>query len=302
MSDVATAIIKEKPSKLKGRPPAEIKPGKTKGLIFGASGVGKTWFTLSFPTPYYFDTEGGADLKHYQERLKAAGGAYLGPSDGTLDFNFLIEQMQVLATEKHNYKTLIVDSITKLYQTAIANEQETLGEKDVFGASKKPAIRYMRRLVNWATKLDMNIWFVAHEISEWGLVNGQRQEIGKVPDVWDKLIYELHLTLLAQKRGGNRVAVVRKSRLVGFPDADSFPLEYSDFAERYGKDYIEAPSTNIVLASADQVKEINRLLEIVKVSEADVEKVLTKANAEKWEELSEEQAAATVNWLKKKIT
>lgn len=298
MSETKIATVK---SKLKGRTPTEIVPGKTKGLIFGASGVGKTWFTLSFPKPYYFDTEGGADLKHYQERLKAAGGLYLGPTDGTLDFAFLIEQMQALATEKHDYKTLIIDSITKLYQSTIANEAERLGEKDAFGASKKPAIANMRRLVNWATKLDMNIWFVAHEITEWGLVNGQRQEVGKVPDVWDKLIYELHLTLLAQKRGTARVAIVKKSRLAGFPDGESFDLDYANFAERYGKDYIEAESKNIVLASTEQVKMINQLLDVVKVTAEETEKILRKASAEQWEELSDEQAAATIAWLKKKI-
>ena len=158
-------------SKLKAKEPGIAEPGKTKGLIFGASGVGKTWFTLSFPAPYYIDTEGGADLKHYQERLKTAKGAYMGVDEGALDFTAVIEQMQALATEKHPFKTLIIDSVTKLYQTAIANESERIidsGKKDEFGASKKPAIRQMRRLVNWATKLDMNIWFVAHEIPEWG--------------------------------------------------------------------------------------------------------------------------------------
>ena len=127
-------------SKLKAKAPEEVQPGKTKGLIFGASGVGKTFFTLAFPAPYYIDTEGGADLRHYQERLKKAGGVYMGQEDGALDFAAIIEQIQALATEKHPYKTLIIDSITKVYQTAIANEAERLGDKDAFGASKKPAI------------------------------------------------------------------------------------------------------------------------------------------------------------------
>jgi len=290
-------------SKLKAKPPEEVTPGKTKGMIFGASGVGKTWFTLTFPNPYYLDTEGGADLAHYQDRLKKSGGAYLGPKDGTLGFDFVIEQMQALATEKHQYKTLIVDSITKLYQTAIANEAERLGDKDAFGASKKPAIAGMRRLVNWAMKLDMNIWFVAHDTAEWGVDSktGQRTEIGRIPDVWDKLIYELHLTLQAVKRGPARIAIVKKSRLLGFPDLENFPLEYADFAKRYGKDYIESETHQIVFATTEQVGEIARLLSVVKVTESEIEKVWTKAGVESWNELSTEQAASTVTWLKKKI-
>lgn len=290
-------------TKLKAKSPEEVTPGKTKGMIFGASGVGKTWFTLTFPAPYYLDTEGGADLAHYQDRLKKSGGAYLGPKDGTLDFNFVIEQMQALATEKHPYKTLIIDSITKLYQTAIANEAERLGEKDAFGASKKPAIAGMRRLVNWAMKLDMNIWFVAHDTAEWGVdpKSNQRTEIGRIPDVWDKLIYELHLTLQAVKRGPARIAIVKKSRLLGFPDLENFPLEYGEFAKRYGKDYIEAETHQIVFATTEQVGEISRLLSVVKVTEAEIEKVWTKAGVESWNELSTEQAASTIAWLKKKI-
>lgn len=290
-------------SKLKAKQPDDVKPGKTKGMIFGPSGVGKTWFTLTFPSPYYIDTEGGADLQHYQDRLKRSGGAYLGPKDGALDFNFVIEQMQALASEKHGYKTFIVDSVTKLYQTAIANESERLADKDVFGASKKPAIAGMRRLVNWAMKLDMNIWFVAHDTAEWGLdpKTGQRQEIGRIADVWDKLIYELHLTIQAIKRGPQRIAVVKKSRLLGFPDADQFDLAYDEFAKRYGKDYIESASSQIVFATGDQVAEIMRLLSVVKVTESEIEKVWTKAGVDSWNELSTDQAAGTVAWLKKKI-
>jgi hypothetical protein len=288
-------------SKLKARAPEQVKPGKTKVLIFGKSGVGKTWFALTFPAPYYIDTEGGADGRHYQARLSEAGGAYMGPEDGSLDFGTVIEQMQALATEKHDFRTLIVDSITKLYQTAISNEAERLGDKDAFGASKKPAIAFMRRMVNWATKLDMNVIFVAHEVAEWGLINGQRQEIGQAPDAWDKLIYELDLTLRAEKRGPSRVAVVRKSRLLGFPDADQFPLEFADYAERYGKDAIEGDVATITLATPEQLGEIARLLETVKVTDAEREKVLGKAGAETWAELTTDQAASVVTWLRKKI-
>jgi hypothetical protein len=290
-------------SKLKAKSPDLTMPGKTKAVMFGPSGVGKTWFALSFPTPYYFDTEGGADLKHYQQKLKEAGGQYLGPDDGTLDFEFLIDQIKALATEPHGFKTLVVDSITKIYQTAISTEQERLGEKDAFGASKKPAIAAMRRLVNWITKLDMNVWFIAHETPEWGVnpKSGQREEIGKVPDVWEKLMYELDLGLWIQKKAGSRAAFVKKSRLLGFPDGDVFPLDYDEFAGRYGKDFIESAVVQTTLATADQVGEINRLLSVVKVTDAEIEKVMTKAKAESWYELTSEQADSTIQWLKKKL-
>lgn len=289
-------------SKLKAKDPATVTPGKIKMMVFSKSGIGKTWIAMDFPKPFYIDSEGGARLAHYQEKLKAAGGGYFGPEDGALDFPSVMEQIQALATEKHPYHTLAIGSITKLYQAAIAHEAERLGEKDVFGASKKPAIAAMRRLVSWIQRLDMNILFEAHEAIEWGVNprTQQREEVGQVPDVWDKLIYELDLTLRLEKRGPSRVAVVRKSRLLGFPEGETFPLEYAEFAKRYGKDFIEGTVSQIVLATPAQVAEINKLMEVVKVDAKDIEKLMTKANAETWEELTTDQATATIAWLRKK--
>lgn len=305
---------KNKMSKLKAKPPEETSPGKLKAMLYGTFGAGKSWAALGFPAPFYFDTEGGADLAHYQKKLKAAGGGYLGPKDGTQNAEFLIEQIKALATERHGYKTLIVDSITKLYQTIIANEQERLqsvNQPDAFGASKKPAVRFMRQLVNWVGKLDMNVWFIAHETTEWGLdANGNRTEIGKAADCWDKLPYELHLALWVQKRGTTaRVAIVKKTRLLGFPEGSSVPLQsngedvsYSEIAARYGKDFIEAEVKQFEPATPEQVAEIVHLVGVLKTTPEEISKILTKAQADEWSELNTEQAAKTIQWLNAKIT
>lgn len=290
-------------SKLKAKSPELTYPGHAKVMIFGASGVGKTWLALDFPNLYYIDCEGGAKLKHYQEKLAAGGGMYLGVEDGALDFTFLIEQIQALATEKHGYKTVVIDSITKVYQSCIAAEAEKLGDKDAFGASKKPAVANMRRLINWIMRLDMNVIFLAHDMAEWGVdAKGTRTEIGRVADCWDKLIYELDLTLQAVKRGNSRVAVVTKSRLKGFPDREQFPLEYKEFASRYGKDFIEAEPAPIVLATPEQVAEIERLLGIVKVDEATLEKWKKKAGADSFSEFNTDQADGIITHLNKLVT
>lgn len=289
-------------SKLKAKSPELVKPGKIKAVLFSISGVGKTTLALSFPKPYYYDVEGGAKGSQYRELLKKSGGAYLGPEDGTLDGNFLIEQMQALATEKHPYKTLIVDSLTKLYQTSIAQEQERLGDKDAFGASKKPAVAMMRRIILWASRLDMNIWFICHETAEWGVVNGQRAEIGKVADCWDKLIYELDLAVQAVKRGPARLAIVKKSRLMAFPDGDTFALEYAEFAARHGKETVEGEVGVITLALPEQVAEVKKLLDLVKTTEAEVEKWFNKAGVSDWSEMTSEQILGCINHLKKKIS
>lgn len=297
-------------TKLKGRPPEEVKPGHPKFVVYSKEGGGKTWLGLQFPRVYVIDTEGGARLKHYMARLKAAGGSYLGPEDGACDFDFIINEVKTLATEKHTYQTLLIDSITKVFQDRIATEAARLGEKDAFGASKKPAVAKMRQLISWISKLDMNVIVTAHEIAVWGEDGkGGRKQIGVGPDAWDKLAYELDLTLRIEKhQQGFRTATVDKSRLLGFPEFSRFELQkdnvdvgYANFAARYGKDFIEAAPKAIVLATPDQVTEINRLLGVVKIEQDELDKWLAKASAETWADLTTEQAEKTIAALTAKI-
>lgn len=290
-------------SNLKAKDPLTTEPSKPKIVIYGAPGIGKTWFALSFPAVYYIDTEGGASRSHYMERLSRAGGKYLGPEDGSNDFEVIIGQAKALATEKHSYKTLVIDSITKPFITAISLEAERLGDKNAFGADKKPAIAAMRRLIAAVHRLDMNVIFVAHEKTEWGLLgNGERGEIGKGADVYEKLMYELDLGFQVTKRGPQRTAIIKKSRLIGFPEAESFELDYQKFAERYGKDVIEKASRAIVLATPEQVSEISRLVALLKIEATVVEKWLEKANAESYSEFKTDQADKIIKSLQAKMS
>lgn len=298
----ATAIQTVKASKLKAKDPKTAEPSKPKMVLYGPAGVGKTWFALGFPNVYYISPEPGATREHYTDRLKSNGGMYLGPEDGSTDFEVLIEQTKALASEKHPFKTLVIDSITEIYNGAIAKESERLGDKNAFGADKKPALAYMRRFLAAAFRLPMNLILIAHEKSEWGVDDkGQRSEIGKIPDCWEKLLYSLDLAFQAQKRGKSRVAMTRKSRLLGFPEGESFPLDYEDFSTRYGKNIIERESAPLVLANSEQVTEITHLVDLLKIDDATKEKWLDKANAESFTEFNSDDAAKLITFLKNKI-
>lgn len=288
-------------SKLKAVDPKAAEPSKPKILIFGKPGVGKTWASLDFPSVYYIDTEGGADLSHYTDKLKQAGGVYFGPEQGSLSFDSIIEQVQALATEDHKYKTLVIDSITKIFNIEIANEAERLGDKNAFGADKKPAIAMMRRLVNWLQRLDMNVILIAHEKPLWGTDSkGERSEIGTTFDCWDKLEYELHLCLNIVKAGANRVAKTKKSRLTGFPDAGTFPWSYSEFADRYGKDIIEKKSEKITLATPQQIVKINHLVSTVRLPDNIVEKWLNAASVSSFTEMDTDKLDSIIKMIETK--
>lgn len=288
-------------SKLKAVAPASVKPAKPKMLIFGKAGYGKTWASLDFPKVYYIDTEGGATRAEYQDKLKKAGGAYLGVSEGSLDFEVIIAQIQALATEKHEYKTLVIDSITKIYNEYIGKEAERLGKDDVFGASKKPAIKYMRTLISWLSRLDMNVILISHEKSLWGKdAKGNQTEIGKTADAWDKLEYELDLCMQIIKTGISRKAIITKSRLKEFPEGNTIEWSYNEFATRYGMEILEREGESIVLITPEQLSTINTLLDVVKVADDFIEKCLKKAQAETLAEITTDQAEAIINALKAK--
>ena len=288
--------------RLRAVAPKAAEPSKPKLLLYGREGVGKTWFALHFPSVYFIDVEGGARRSHYMDILESSGGQYMGPSEGACDFATVIEQVQALATEKHDFRTLVIDSSTKLFNQAVAEEAERLGDKNAFGADKKAAVGYMRRLVMWLMRLDMNVLLTAHQKDLWGLNDkGQREVVGVTPDTWDKLPYELDLVINVLKIGPKHIAKIGKSRLLGFPEAATFELTYDNFAERYGQNVIEADSTPLSLASEEQVAEINRLLATVKLPDGQEAKWLSAASAETWEEVDEDKASKVIAALKQRL-
>lgn len=296
MQTIQRTTTKKPASKLLAVDPKTTEPSRPKITVFGKPGVGKTWGALEFPSVYYIDTEAGADLAHYTDRLKKSGGVYFGREQGSQDFTTVIEQVKALATEKHHYKTLVIDSLSKIYNLEVNKEAERLGEKDGFGASKKPAVRMSGTLIRWLDKLDMNVILICHEKPEWS----KGEQVGFVPDAHEKLEYELHLCLRITKEGESRKAYVKKTRLKEFPDGAKFDWSYAEFVKKYGTKTMEAEAAPIVLATSEQLIELNTLLEIVRLPDGETEKWLKKANAESFSDMDSDKVAACITMLKGK--
>jgi hypothetical protein len=139
-------------------------------------------------------------------------------------------------------------------------------------------------------------------VDVWGLSDkGVREVVGVGPDCWAKLPYELDLTINIQKLGPKRLGKVGKSRLLGFPEATTFEFTYAEFAERYGRDVIEAASKPLSLATKEQIAEIERLLNTVKLPDGQADKWLSAASAETWAEVDEDKAEKVITALKAKL-
>lgn len=280
---------------LKATPPKEAKPSKPKILVSGRPGVGKSWTALDFPGCYFIDCEGGANLEHYLEKLTRSGGFYLGPDQGANDFSVVTEEIITLATTEHPFRTLVIDSYSKIFNTQVSADYERMEKagrdmEKTFGAEKKGAINWTRRWLRWFEKLDMNVILICHEKDKYK--DGKLE--GVTFDGWDKLEHELHLALNVFKQGGSRMARVAKTRLKEFKDAEVFEWSFESFAAKYGRDVIEAEAKHVEMSTPEQAKRYTELMSAVKVD---------PKIAEKWEEnggpedLSKEDLQKRIDYL-----
>ena len=125
--------------------------------------------------------------------------------------------------------------------------------------------------------------------------------LGQTFDGYKKLDYLFDLVFEIQKRGKDRIGLVRKSRIESFPDTDTFPFSYEEISKRYGKEILEKDSVPQILASSEQIIEIKRLIDLLKVSPEITDKWLSKSESTCFEEMTSEQIQKCIDHLKKQI-
>jgi len=288
---------------MRGKDPKKAKQPKCKMLIFSQAGYGKTWFSTLFPKNYLIDAEGGSSLPHYVARLKEVGATYLGPEDGASDPAIILEEFKSAATTKHDRLLVTLDSYSHVYNNLIQHEYTRLIEEKkqpaegLFGREKKPAIAWTRRLVSWIDKCDCNVLLICHQRDEWK----DQKVVRQIFDGYEKLEYSLNLIMQLNKTGPKRQLKVVKSRFAQFPEGDVFDADYSVFAERLGRDTLEAPAKPLQLASAEQVSALVALIEAVKVDNETLSKWKEKAEVDCWSEMDAETIGKCLTHLTAKL-
>jgi hypothetical protein len=276
---------------LKAKKPS-VAECRLKALFYGCAGVGKTYAAIQFPKPYIIDTEGSTNKPQYVRLIEKSDGAVLM----TVDFDEMINEVRELLTTKHDYKTLILDSLTLAYNDLLEKAERKVGTD--FGRHYGEANKRMKQLLNLLFRLDMNVIITSHSKNEYG---ANLAVLGQTFDCYKKLDYLFDLVFEIQKRGNDRMGMVKKSRFETFQNNDIFPFSYEEIAERYGRAVIEREAVAQELATHAQVTEIARLIDLLKVPEEIFQKWLDKASSESWEDMPSESIQKCIDHLRSKI-
>lgn len=276
---------------LRAKKPEAIQK-RLKALFYGGAGVGKTTAAIQFPSPYLIDTEKGAENEQYTKLLNKSGGVVFQ----TTDFDELVNEVKALLTEKHTYRTLIIDPLTTLYNDLL--DKSAIKNGTDFGRHYNEANKRIKHLLNLLLRLDMNVIITSHAKNEYGQ---NMTVLGQTFDCYKKLDYLFDLVFEIQKRGKDqRVGIIKKSRIESFPDSETFPFSYEEIAERYGKEVLERDAIAEILATKEQVSRLKELVDLYKEPEEIVQKWLDKANAETFEELTSDVIAKLIQHMENK--
>jgi hypothetical protein len=251
---------------------------RLKALFYGSAGVGKTMAAIQFPAPYLIDTERGAENEEYVAALDRSGGAVFQ----TNDFDEIVSEVKSLLSEDHQYKTLVIDPITTVYDDLIQKAEAAVGTD--FGRHYGYAKKEWKRLSNLIMRLDMNVIVTAHAKNMYG---DSMKVLGKTYDGPKGLDHFFDIAFCIDRRGEERVGIVTKTRMgKKFAEGDVFPFGYEHIAKRYGGDVMERASESVELASPEQVSRARQLAEDIGFQADKVEAWLNKQGASEWSEVA----------------
>ncbi len=281
---------------LRAKKPTSIEK-RLKMFMYGPPGVGKTTAALQFPRPYFIDTERGAENDQYVDLLNKSGGAYLF----TTSPDELIAEVKSLISEKHEFRTLVIDPLTVIYNDLLDKGIQIEGS-DEYSRHKKHADRPVKHLCSLLLRLDMNVVITSHAKPNWVRTKDARgkeaaAQDGITYDCYNKLDYLFDLSIELGKRGKDRIGTVKKTRIENFVDGEVFTFSYDTVAEKYGRAVLERDAAPVALATQEQVSQLKAMLADRKDGDAMMNAWLEKADANDLSELTAEQAQKAISFL-----
>lgn len=270
----------------------EIKQQRLKAMFYGEMGTGKSMCAAQFPKTAFIDTEDTSSKKRYATLIKQNGGKVLP----TGDFDRILQKVKELMSLKHDFKTLVIDSLTIPYENLLAECEKTAGSD--FGRHVTAANKKMKLLVNLLLRIDMNVIVTCQAKKEYG---SNMSVIGQTYSCYNRLGYMFDLVFETQNRGDKYLAITKKSRIEEFPMNETFSFSYDEVIKRYGAESIDKEVVSQEIADKKQVEEIKRLIDLFKIPPEVSDKWLEKNNAEDFDEMSKESIQKIIDHLKSKV-
>lgn len=241
MKQIGVVSGKERMEKMETKSPfmpAENLPARLKLFIWGESGTGKTPIALMFPKPVLIDIERGAD--HYGKLFKFD---VVRPKNCTE----LLQDVEWLVKNKHNYLTVIIDSITVYWELLMSewthrfNKITSVEAKwkhktddkewtDFIIRNWSPVKEEYRRVITNLMTLDMNVVVTAHSKD---LYDGSGESIKKIGSTFSAekdTNYMFDTVIRLIKAGDKTMAFVTRDRTrrlaaVGNPEGSTSILD-----------------------------------------------------------------------------
>jgi hypothetical protein len=223
-------------AQLRGKPVTECNQ-RLKLFLFAESGCGKSYFCTQFPKTYYIDCERRIKRQLYVDHLNK-NGSVVWQTDR---FDDLLAEIKTLASVKHNYQTLVVDSITPIYTKLVDDCHANLlklGRKLRFSEEYQEANKRFKKLTDLLQVLDMNVIVTAHSKANWedDKANGTTFDAYKKFDYYFEVVMEAKLEKDPKKDMTYYKAVIKKSTIVSLAPNHKINFSYDEFKRLYDKE------------------------------------------------------------------
>ena len=178
-----------------------------RAIIYGEAGLGKSSLAAAFPDPIFIDLEKGLSEIDAQ--------AFPEPEN----YQQVIEQLKYVVTEKHSFKTLVIDSIDWLEKIIFEEVTSNAGVKDIsdigYGGGYSHALKIIGQFISGlqaVSKINMHVVLLAHSHiklfsnplgPDYDVYNIKlREKNGELFKEWATLVGLLHQAQITKKQEG----------------------------------------------------------------------------------------------------
>lgn len=280
---------------------------RIKCFVYGGSGSGKTSLGLCFPSPVVIDLEQGTD---------AYGDEYTFDVLETQSPDDVLEAVKWLRSEKHDYRTLVLDPITVYWEALqrkwsdifMSRNRTSKGHKGEFYDFQVKDWNVIKgefkTMIRALLSLDMNVVVTARQKAQYADGDFMRQ-IGETFDGEKSLPYLFDVVLHLFRPENAFSFEVLKDRTRGLPTTDVKMPEprglYGLIEKAFGAENAQREAKPVEVLTPDQAGELRKLIEELGLDMGTVSTRLLAYGADKVEDLSRENAAIIIEKLSKAV-